>query len=121
MIHHKKAAGPKPRRRDGSSGSPKSAPAAAERFWFDWLASASAETAIGLAGRQRWLLAASSLESARVRLDDPVCQHVDQVLRKSLTGSARSRGWHRRPKPCERSVVLAVLSAVRTDSSPRYR
>src|SRR6266542_1728442 len=38
-------------------------------LWFDWLASASAETAIDWRVDSAWLLAASSLESARVRLD----------------------------------------------------
>src|ERR1700730_18492629 len=54
-----------------------------DRFWdqrnscstlcCDWLASASAETAIDWRVDSAWLLAASSLESARVRLADPVC------------------------------------------------
>src|SRR6058998_1308731 len=52
-------------------------------LWFDWLASASAETAIDWRVDSAWLLAASSLESARVRLDDPVCSTLIRFFEKS--------------------------------------
>src|SRR4029453_14640971 len=53
-------------------------------LWFDWLASASAETAIDWRVDSAWLLAASSLESARVRLDDPGCSPLFRVFGKAL-------------------------------------
>src|ERR1700751_2665982 len=49
----------------------------------DWLASASAETAIDWRVESAWLLAASSLESARVRLAEPVCSTFIRFLLKS--------------------------------------
>src|SRR5947209_323486 len=49
----------------------------------DWLASASAETAIDWRVDSAWLLAASSLESARVRLADPVCSTLMMFFAKS--------------------------------------
>jgi len=52
-------------------------------LWFDWLASASAETAIDWRVDSAWLLAAYSLESARVRLDDPVCSTLIRFFEKS--------------------------------------
>src|ERR1700730_15817629 len=55
-----------------------------DRFWdqrnscstlcCDWVASASAETAIDGRVESAWLLAASSWESASVGLDEPVCR-----------------------------------------------
>ena len=49
----------------------------------DWLASASAETAIDCRVDSAWLLAASSLGSATVRLDAPVCSTLIRFLLKS--------------------------------------
>src|SRR4051794_6916462 len=49
----------------------------------DWLASASAEPAIDGRVDSAWLLAASSLVSASVRLDEPVCNTLIRFLLKS--------------------------------------
>src|SRR4051812_31754834 len=49
----------------------------------DWLASASAETAIDCRVDSAWLLAASSLVSASVRLAEPVCSTLIRFLLKS--------------------------------------
>src|SRR6266403_3114439 len=49
----------------------------------DWLASASAETAIDWRVASAWLLAASSLVSASVRLADPVCSTLIRFFEKS--------------------------------------
>src|SRR3954463_11098286 len=49
----------------------------------DWLASASADTAIDWRVDSAWLLAASSLVSASVRLDEPVCSTLIRFLAKS--------------------------------------
>src|SRR4051812_14737695 len=49
----------------------------------DWLASASAETAIDWRVDSAWLLAASSLVSASVRLAEPVCSTLIRFLLKS--------------------------------------
>src|ERR1700726_573563 len=46
----------------------------------DWLASASAETAIDWRVDSAWLLAASSLVSASVRFDEPVCSTLIRFL-----------------------------------------
>src|ERR1700731_1250410 len=49
----------------------------------DWLASASAETAIDWRVDRAWLLGASSLESASVRVDEPVCNTLIRLFAKS--------------------------------------
>src|SRR4051812_23336136 len=49
----------------------------------DWLASASADTAIDWRVDSAWLLAASSLVSASVRLAEPVCSTLIRFLLKS--------------------------------------
>src|SRR6202158_146038 len=49
----------------------------------DWLASARAETAIDWRVDSAWLLAASSLVSASVRLDEPVCSTLIRFFEKS--------------------------------------
>src|ERR1041385_2514941 len=49
----------------------------------DWLASASAETAIDWRVDSAWCLAASWLVSASVRLDEPVCSTLIRFLLKS--------------------------------------
>src|SRR6185369_11825800 len=79
-------------------------------LWFDWLASASAETAIDWRVDSAWLLAASSLESASVRLDEPVCSTLIRFLLKSWRICTIDR-LAPKAEACERSVMLAVLSA----------
>src|SRR6202140_3598371 len=49
----------------------------------DWLASASAETAIDWRVDNAWLLAASWLVSASVRSDEPVCRTLIRFFEKS--------------------------------------
>src|SRR6266700_1905417 len=49
----------------------------------DWLASDSAETAIDWRVDSAWLLAASWLVAAKVRLDEPVCSTLIRFLLKS--------------------------------------
>src|SRR6202035_184247 len=49
----------------------------------DWLASASAETAIDWRGDSAWLLPPSSLESASVKWAEPVCSTLIRFLAKS--------------------------------------
>src|SRR5205814_9436342 len=49
----------------------------------DWLASASADTAIDWRVASAWLLAASSLVSASVRFAEPVCRTLIRFLEKS--------------------------------------
>src|SRR5438105_2398235 len=49
----------------------------------DWLASDSADVAIDWRVDSAWLLAASSLESASVRADEPVCSTLIRLLLKS--------------------------------------
>src|SRR5882724_7394285 len=66
-----------------------------------------------LAGRQRLAVAASSLESASVRLDEPVCNTLISFFEKSWRISTIDR-LAPKAEACERSSVLAVLSAVRT-------
>src|SRR5260221_10606980 len=50
---------------------------------WDWLARASADTAIDWRVDSAWWLAASSLESASVKLDEPVCNTLIRFLAKS--------------------------------------
>src|SRR5438876_1144103 len=79
----------------------------------DWLASDSAEVAIDWRVDSAWLLAASSLESASVRADEPVCSTLMMFLLKSWRICTIDR-LAPKADACERSVVLAVLSFVRT-------
>src|SRR6185295_9242534 len=79
----------------------------------DWLASASAETAIDWRVDSAWLLAASSLESARVRLADPVCSTLMMFFAKSWRICTIER-LAPNAEACERSVLLALLSAFST-------
>src|SRR6202035_2588541 len=79
----------------------------------DWLASASAETAIDWRGDSAWLLAASSLESASVRADEPVCNTLIRFLLKSWRICTIDR-LAPKAEACDRSVALAVLSVDRT-------
>src|SRR6478752_1199785 len=77
----------------------------------DWLASASADTAIDWRVASAWLLAASSLVSASVRLDDPVCSTLIRFLEKSWRICTIDR-FEPRADASVRSEVLAALSAV---------
>src|SRR5438270_10252975 len=78
----------------------------------DWLASASAETAIDWRVDSAWLLAASSLVSASVRLDEPVCSTLIRFLLKSWRICTTDR-FEPRDDAWVRRVVLAELSFVR--------
>src|SRR5436305_6518816 len=77
-----------------------------------WLASASAETAIDWRVDSAWLFAASSLVSASVRLDEPVCSTLIRFLLKSWRICTTDR-FEPRDDAWVRSVVLAELSFVR--------
>src|ERR1700761_2777152 len=77
----------------------------------DWLASASAETAIDWRVDSAWLLAASSLVSASVRFDEPVCSTLIRFLLKSWRICTIDR-FEPSDVASVRSVVLAAVSAV---------
>src|SRR5580704_7187833 len=77
----------------------------------DWLASASAETAIDCPVESAWLLAASSLESASVRLEAPVCNTLIRFLLKSWRICTIDR-FDPRLEASVRSVVLAAVNPV---------
>src|SRR6516165_7717118 len=79
----------------------------------DWLASASAETAIDWRVDSAWLLAASSLVSASVRLDEPVCSTLMRLFEKSWRTSTIER-FEPSDDPSERSVLDAAFRTVRT-------
>src|SRR5271154_4709702 len=75
----------------------------------DWLASASAETAIDWRVDSAWLLAASSLVSASVRLDEPVCSTLIRVLEKAWRICTIER-FEPSEEASERNVVEAASS-----------
>src|SRR6476660_1504837 len=77
----------------------------------DWLASASAETAIDWRVASAWLLAASSLVSASVRLDEPVCSTLIRFFEESWRICTIDR-FEPSDEASERNVVLALVSAV---------
>src|SRR5438270_3453231 len=79
----------------------------------DWLASASAETAIDWRVDSAWLLAASWLVSASVRFDEPVCSTLIRFLLKSWRTSTIER-FEPSADASERKVVDALSSVVRT-------
>src|SRR3954449_2039697 len=79
----------------------------------DVLASASADTAIDWRVDSAWLLAASSLESANVRLAEPVCSTLISFFEKSWRICTIER-LAPKAEACERRVTLALLSAFRT-------
>src|SRR5580698_944059 len=79
----------------------------------DWLASASAETAIDWRVDSAWLLAASSFGSASVRFDAPVCSTLIRFLLKSWRISTIDR-FEPSEDASERSVLLAAVSCVKT-------
>src|SRR3954453_23552438 len=78
----------------------------------DWLASDSADTAIDWRVDSAWLLAASSLVSANVRLDEPDCSTLIRFFEKSWRICTIER-FEPRADASERSVELAPLSAAR--------
>src|ERR1700690_1221406 len=72
----------------------------------DWLASASADTAIDWRVDSAWLLAASSFGSASVRLDGPVCSTLIRLLLKAWRTSTTDRF-----EPSEEASVRSVVEA----------
>src|SRR5947199_4919813 len=80
----------------------------------DWLASASADTAIDWRVDSAWLLAASSLVSASVRLAEPVCSTLIRFLLKSWRICTTDR-LEPSVEASERSVSDALPSFVRID------
>src|SRR4029077_14317425 len=79
----------------------------------DWLASDNAEVAIDWRGDSAWLLAASSVAAAQVRVGEAVCSTLIRFLLKSWRICTIDR-LAPKAEACERSVTLAGLSAVRT-------
>src|SRR5450755_2458204 len=79
----------------------------------DWLASASAETAIDWRVDSAWLLATSWLVSASVRLDEPVCSTLIRVLEKSGRISTTDR-FEPSDDASDRSVLEATFIVVTT-------
>src|SRR6266403_4327973 len=77
----------------------------------DWLASASAETAIDWRVASAWLLAASSLVSASVRLADPVCSTLIRFFEKSWRICTTDR-FEPRFEACARNELDALVSLV---------
>src|SRR5882724_12882885 len=77
----------------------------------DWLASDSADTAIDWRVDSAWLFAASSLVSASVRLDEPVCSTLIRLFEKSWRICTIDR-FEPNVDASVRSEVLAALSAV---------
>src|ERR1700716_2146502 len=82
-------------------------------LWFDWLASDSADVAIDWRGQSGRVLAASSLVSASVKAAEPVCSTLIRCLLKSWRTCTIDR-LAPKAEACDRSVMLAVLSADRT-------
>src|SRR6266403_2529909 len=76
-----------------------------------WLASASAETAIDWRVDSAWLLAASSLVSASVRLADPVCSTLIRFFEKSWRICTTDR-FEPRFEACARNELDALVSLV---------
>src|ERR1041384_5352611 len=108
----KKTAGPEPRRsclrkicRDQRRS--------CRTLCCDWLASDSADVAIDWRVDSAWLLAASSLVSASVGAAEPVCSTLIRFLLKSWRICTIDR-LAPKAEACDRSVTLAVLSAVST-------
>src|SRR3954451_20045201 len=76
---------------------------------WDWLANDSAETAIDWRVDSAWLLAASSLVSASVRLEEPLCSTVINFFEKSWRISTIER-FEPRAEASDRSWSEAVLT-----------
>src|SRR6202011_5571091 len=99
----------------------------------DWLESASAETAIDWRVDSAWLLAASSLESASVKLAEPVCSTLIRFFAKSwriLTTAklepseeASDRNWSEAALTLAITALAEALSrkSVPATSGPRPR
>src|SRR6202047_2233184 len=81
-------------------------------FCWDWLASDNAEVAIDWRVESAWLFAASSVESASVRFDEPVCRTLMMFLLKYWRICTIDR-LAPKAEACDRSVTLAVLSDAR--------
>src|SRR6202011_468130 len=79
----------------------------------DWLASDSADTAIGWRADSAWLWAASSLVSASVRLAEPVCSTLIRFFEKSCRICTIDR-FEPKADASVRNEVLAALSAAMT-------
>src|SRR5579871_1100094 len=79
----------------------------------DWLASASAETAIDWRVESAWLLAASWFGSARTRFEAPVCSTLTRLLLKSWRICTIER-FEPSAEASARSVLLAELSVLST-------
>src|SRR5437868_4858249 len=79
-----------------------------------WLASASADTAIDWRVESAWLLAASSLVSASVRLAEPVCSTLIRFLLKSWRICTTDR-FEPSVEASDRKVSDALPSFVRVD------
>src|SRR5882757_6677626 len=75
----------------------------------DWLASASADTAIDWRVASAWLLAASSLVSASVRLAEPVCSTLIRFFEKSWRICTIDR-FEPRVEACVRNAFDALVS-----------
>src|SRR5215467_1736265 len=109
----KKTAGPKPRRFRLVESFAEDQRSSCRTLCCDWLASASAEVAIDWRVDSAWLLAASSLASASVSADEPVCSTLIRFLLKFCRICTIDR-LAPKAEACERSVMLAVLSDVST-------
>src|SRR5512140_3232439 len=79
----------------------------------DWLASASADTAIDWRVDSAWLLAASSLVSASVRLDEPVCSTLITFFEKSWRICTIDR-LEPKAEASDRSELLALARLAMT-------
>src|SRR3954468_5899512 len=108
----KKTAGPKPRRRRLRKYL-RDQRRSCRTLCCDWLASDSAEVAIDWRVDSAWLLAASSLVSASVSADEPVCSTLIRFLLKSWRICTIDR-LAPKAEACDRSVTLAALSFVST-------
>src|SRR3954452_7425669 len=74
----------------------------------DWCGSASAEPAIDCRVDSAWLLAASSLVSASVRLDEPVCSTLIRFFEKSCLICTIDR-FEPSVEACVRNALDALL------------
>src|SRR5438876_5066997 len=75
----------------------------------DWLASASADTAMDWRVASAWLLAASSLVSASVRLAEPVCSTLIRFFEKSWRICTIDR-FEPRVEACVRNASDALVT-----------
>src|SRR5580698_3471542 len=109
-AHIRKTAGfPPPFRYRFLIGSCRDQRSSCSTLCWDWLARESAETAMDWRVDRAWLLAASSLVSASVRFDEPVCSTLIRFLLKSWRISTIDR-FEPSADASELSVVLAVFN-----------